>query len=629
MSHNFTLLTTRKKKIMKKNRSILYFFALAERRVMCKRTNKDPKINDINYEFNANSPNENCDEDVPEHIFPTSTLGGSLVDYTDETLHVVGTNILKDFDVISSTRRPRSENSDEIIPTSILKFDPQHPTNTDVAENRQNNPNADIQDIITGIVKLLNGNVNVHANTQYSPPPPPTRRYATRINNRGPPRISELPIILPGIDDKFSNIPQKTTPFPNGMRKPPTVPYPFDLPPPEKPLRNEHPMLHNKPLPPTNRPPWHGSRTRPPIQITNTNRLQIPSRVSHLPLQPSQELRPPTKTVNPMSAYNTRIPDINKMPEIYANEKPVTNLMEQIVTKPEQTSRETTRKQEKKTTKMPPTTSPPPIFESTTKEVPELPEMPELPVSYQAPISPPLPTLEQSTEALSPAPSPAPFSHAPQPKPQSIPSITMEENMKTPELTQSSIVKAPETSVEIKTTEPIQTSVKSTISPSRVQKPSQSIESTDFKSFYARPGIVLDDTDYTPGAPGALEPSTQPTFHHIHRNTGAQSSATLSNIYAEIFDVTLSAIQGQPQHNKVVDLIEYGNTDPTDIIQTKLYGNDGNDIIVSASDDNSFVSIDGKRTYINLFGETAETEHLKKPIKTQNDQRVYASKTVN
>lgn len=600
--------------------------------MLCKKSNKDPKINDINYEFHANSPNENCDEDEPDHIFPTSTLRGSINDY--DSTHAIGTSMLKDFDSTSSMRRPRSENSDEIVPTSVLKFDPQHPTNTDVAEQRQNNPNADIQDIITGIVKLLNGNVNVQANTQYSPPPP-TRRYATRINNRGPPRISDLPIILPGIDDKFSNIPQKTTPYPNGMRKPPTVPYPFDLPPPEKPLRNEHPILHNNKPMPTNRPPWHGSRTRPPIQHTNTNRLQIPSRVSHLPPQPSQDLRPPTMSVNPMTAYSTRIPELNKMPEIFANDKPATNMMEQIVTKqtnqPDQNARETTRKPEKKTTKMPPSTTPP-IIEST-KEVPELPEMPELPVNHHTPITQSTPILDRSTEALAPAPAPAPFSHAhQQPKPQPQPPTTTELSIKTPELTQSAIPKAPETTSEIPTTtEPIQTSIKSTIAPSRVQKPSSTVESTDFKSFYARPGIVLDDTDYTPGAPGALEPSTQPTFHHVHRNTGIQSSATLSNIYAEIFDVTLSAIQGQPQHNKVVDLIEIGNTDPgaTDVIATKLYGADGNDIIVSASDDNSFVSIDGKRTYINLFGETTETEHLKKPLKTQNDQRVYASKTVN
>lgn len=298
---------------------------------------------------------------------------------------------------------------------------------------------------------------------------------------------------------------------------------------------------------------------------------------------------------------STRIPDVTKPSELPPKE---------IIRKPELP---------KKTTRIPSSTTFVPIIESSK-------ETPELPVSIQTPTSPSLPIPERSTEASASPPAAAPFSHIQQPSTES------KENVKTPELSVTSIQTTQETTLEIKsTTEPIETSVKSVISPSRVQQPTESIESTNFKSFYARPGIVLDDTDYTPGAPGALEPSTSSTFHNIHRNTGVPSSATLSNIYAEVFDVTLSAIQGQPHHNKVVDLIEIENTEAgaTDVIQTRLYGTDGNDIIVSASDDNSFVSIDGKRTYINLFGETAETEHLKKPMKTHDDHRVYSSKTVS
>lgn len=594
--------------------------------MLCKRSNKDPKINDINYEFHANSPNEKCDEEIAfDSILSAASVSDSISDNSSGSTKPLGISEMKDIDDLSSMRKPRSENTDEIVPTSLLKFDPKHSPSSVVAEKRQNMPNADIQDIITGIVKLLNGNVNVHANTQYSPPPP-TKRYATRINNRGPPRISDLPIIMSGIDDKYNNMPQKTTSYPNGMRKPPsTVPYPFDLPPPEKPNRNEHPMLQNKPIP-TMRPPWHGSRTRPPIQISNTNRLQIPSRVSHLPTQPSQDLRPPDTTINQMTGYSTRIPDVNKMPEMLSHEKLVTNSsMEQMITKPinqqqaDQYPKELTNKPDlpKKIAKIPASTSNPIIESSQT-----MPDMPEIPDNIQTPFSSSLSILEKSTQASnSPAPelapAPTPFTHSQHT------SMKSEQNIKTPALTEPSIQTTNKLSMEIKSTESIHTHIKSTILPSQVQKSSQSIiASTDFKSFYARPGIVLDDTDYTPGA---LEPSTQPNFHHIHRNTGAQSSATLSNIYAEVFDVTLSAIQGQPQHNKVVDLIEIGNTDPGDVIATKYHGND---IIVSASDDNSFVSIDGKRTYINLFGETAETEHLKKPLKTQNDHRVYASKTV-
>lgn len=64
-------------------------------------------------------------------------------------------------------------------------------------QGRQANP--DIQDIITGIVKLLNGNVNVQANTQPAVGRP-LRPFSTRINNRGPPRITDVPALPPDFD---------------------------------------------------------------------------------------------------------------------------------------------------------------------------------------------------------------------------------------------------------------------------------------------------------------------------------------------------------------------------------------------------------------------------------------------
>lgn len=46
-----------------------------------------------------------------------------------------------------------------------------------VAAGNQRQANPDIQDIITGIVKLLNGNVNVAANTIRPHKPTQTTRY--------------------------------------------------------------------------------------------------------------------------------------------------------------------------------------------------------------------------------------------------------------------------------------------------------------------------------------------------------------------------------------------------------------------------------------------------------------------
>ncbi|EDX05991.1 GD10469 [Drosophila simulans] len=95
---------------------------------------------------------------------------------------------------------------------------------TQAPHSPRQNGNPDIQDIITGIVKLLNGNVNVHANTQGI-----RRPSASRINNRGPPRISEaqnLPIDYEA---------QK----PGTSMRPP--PYPFDRP--------ERPFITGVPIP--------------------------------------------------------------------------------------------------------------------------------------------------------------------------------------------------------------------------------------------------------------------------------------------------------------------------------------------------------------------------------------------
>lgn len=144
-----------------------------------------------------------------------------------------------------------------------------------------------------GIVKLLNGNVNVQANTA----PPlnrPHRPLSTRINNRGPPRISDLP----PLPTDFENPPDPSTPSSNVLPPPPTgqmtvpssslpstkipPPYPFDLPHPNNPPIR--PFLNGVPVPEQivplggghrpngngrphgNRPPWH-RRPRPPQRL--------------------------------------------------------------------------------------------------------------------------------------------------------------------------------------------------------------------------------------------------------------------------------------------------------------------------------------------------------------------------
>lgn len=144
-------------------------------------------------------------------------------------------------------------------------------------DERKGNP--DIQDIITGIVKLLNGNVKVQAGV--GPPVQsgirPPRPLGTRINNRGPPRITDLPEIMP--------------PPPPPTRIPP--PYPFDRPPlPPQPAGIQSssnsgsvPFVTGVPLPeqvvPISgglRPHGSGSRPQRP-HVSNNRRPSLPTQM--------------------------------------------------------------------------------------------------------------------------------------------------------------------------------------------------------------------------------------------------------------------------------------------------------------------------------------------------------------
>lgn len=179
---------------------------------------------------------------------------------------------------------------------------------------RQANP--DIQDIITGIVKLLNGNVNVQANTQPAnsrPGRPPN----TRINNRGPPRISDVPPLPPDFDTPGNAGPgQMMPPVPPQTSTKIPPPYPFDRPPPKGPeMPPIRPFLNGIPLPeqivpvmnnnnqnyrpnnnngfinngrPQNIPPWQRPRPRPQMP----NRRPNPNLPMYNP-QPTNNMEPP------------------------------------------------------------------------------------------------------------------------------------------------------------------------------------------------------------------------------------------------------------------------------------------------------------------------------------------------
>lgn len=107
---------------------------------------------------------------------------------------------------------------------------------------------------------------------------------------------------------------------------------------------------------------------------------------------------------------------------------------------------------------------------------------------------------------------------------------------------------------------------------------------SDRYSYRPRPGIVLDDTlDYT-GSQGLLA-TYRPFTTHRHPQIG------------DIFDVTVSAIQGPGGS---------GGTEPVRVpVNIGGGGGSNNDVIItSAAEGQGFVSIDGKRKYLDFIDKT-------------------------
>lgn len=516
----------------------------------------------------------------------------------------------------SPSRPPVSTTSHANATTSIK---PTHVTPTTSIEMQtavgpnhgRQNPNPDIQDIITGIVKLLNGNVNVHANTQ----PQPSRRPHTRINNRGPPRISDVQPLPPNIDENIEY--ELTQPTPASTMRPPMAPYPFDRP--EGPIR---PFLSGVPLPEQivpasnnnnyrpgfisqqqqppqqqNRPPWQRPRPRPPI-ISNPNRRPILTPPPYkFTSRPVQELRPPDIDPIPTSSQISTAEHDEKSPpnsnssfentDLLANEQLPAATNESASTVSPTPSKEELTKKKDKLKK--PITMPVVISPTKSAEVSAI-----ITTQTMKTIIHTTSEVHSSQLIASSTPSIEPSEQLFSKKSQSIVTSSAS-TQKTPELfqpttqsTSSSNINVPLVSANTrKTSQNIATPMQS--------MPNVALPS-NFPTFHPRPGIVLDDPEFKPG--GHARPSATATKPFNIQPTQVHPS-NLPPGYGEIFDVTLSAIQGP------------GNGGANSGLQTiniKPFGaaNNGNDIIITAAGDESFVSIDGKRTYINLFGESTE-----------------------
>ncbi|KAJ9595072.1 hypothetical protein L9F63_013637, partial [Diploptera punctata] len=507
--------------------------------------------------------------------------------------------------------------------------------------------NSDIQDIITGIVKLLNGNVKVQANPNLPPggimgAGRPLRPLSTRINNRGPPRITDVPP-LPLDFDTIGPHPPRQPPMPHlqTSRLPP--PYPFDRPPavvalpPQPPELNhpDHPFMSGVPLPeqivpPVNtkhpqdnqvtnrpqrpRPPWPrppnqsaGHKRRPQPVLTpkpqprpGVNKKPPPDKISITLLEDHFHENPstpsPPVTVQQEEETDEDEEDVTFRPILSSievssiqteqDEEEIQATTEDILIKPE----EEEEKEVISTTV------------SSSSEISSSSESPKIIATLTSSSS----TVTEATEEVKPF---LPGNISSEPPVLLEPSIgigvatpILESSMHeilahdttsssdtdihgTSTTSETPTSSLPSVSLSIKETAS-ESAELDTSSKSQVQQQQNTGGGQGFPYYpYGRPGIVLDDTEYKPG--GMNRPIiTVPPARPGH--TG------------DIFDVTVTAIQG-PGGGSTGQPFVY----PVEIEGVKLPGAGESEVsvITKAEEGQHFVSIDGKRTYISLFNE--------------------------
>lgn len=471
----------------------------------------------------------------------------------------------------------RPQNQTVINPTSAMPQTEPIATKRPNTNDPRQNSNPDIKDIITGIVKLLNGNVNVHANNQGNKRPP-----SNRINNRGPPRISDAqvpPNEQQQVQDQQTQQQQLQPPKPG-------QPYPFDRP--EGPLR---PFLTGVPLPEQivpsmqqnyrpgfisqNRLPWQRPRPRPPI---NANRRPIPP---YRPIPTLPEYRPEEET---SLNHNVQEPgNDDKLSTSLESDMDNESYEDDDIDEEDSLEEPVTKEDLNK--------------KKDNKKIPE--KKPIIPIVTIESIkpTPSIVTIIQSTSEVNTIQHLEPTTET-----------TMTSSMTTENNIQSSFndVTTQTTAVVQETPSliPVSTVQKPYSQPSGlvISTPILDQQQTQFQpsqnfSYHPRPGLVLDDPEFKPGQKQPTSQNQNPLQRP--RLPPPQLQPNLPPGYGEIFDITLSAIQGPSG----------GGSQQT--VQIKPYGSyEGSDIILSASGDQGFVSIDGKRTYIDLFGESTNAPSI-------------------
>ncbi|XP_046473603.1 uncharacterized protein pwn [Neodiprion pinetum] len=518
---------------------------------------------------------------------------------------------------------------------------------------KQRQANPDIQDIITGIVKLLNGNVNVAANTAR----PLRPIQATRINNRGPPRISDVPPLPPDFDTPGMN-PPPLPDHPYPFEKPPAVDRPsVNQLPPERPVRplpdhvgsqGNRPgieSLWNRPMRPgVNRRPIPPYKPMPPL-----DKNQPPS----FEKRPEKVEKPQTTESNFKGDSNVTADNQSNRPTLTAQtvnqqkRDPVNEGSKPPEADPKPNVKpESIRPSNEGTSKKPQKYQPPmkneEIIPQNTLVLGSDPLSYPIPnsdgivgekkndsaknsvtrviSSAPEPIRPSRPTKEKNSEASETSSSGTAYTKVEAVSPSGQLMSTFEKTLAVETSSSVKVIEPTPTTSEIQPTvvplkndddpppsidfpklEPSkvdateskvdastptdnlppltpQTSTKAETGPSSITSSSNSPAPTNYYAYRPRPGIVIDDTlDYT-GSQGAAG----------HR----PYSATRYPQIGDIFDVTVSAVQGPGGSG--------------DSVRVSINPGSPDVIVTSAVEGQGFVSIDGKRTYLNLFDGASE-----------------------
>ncbi|XP_072937735.1 uncharacterized protein pwn [Epargyreus clarus] len=479
---------------------------------------------------------------------------------------------------------------------------------------REPRQNTEIQNIITGIVKLLNGNVNVQANSQLLNGRP-GRPMNSRINNRGPPRISDVPP-LPDFD-------KPVTPHAFHPTKTPP-PYPFDRPPhhgvnlPEQivpPMTPPRPGFH-RPM-----PPWQRPRPRPPNRRPNPGlpvyKPTIPTLSLDLPDlddKPNDEVivsenetshsennihheekdtvplisLPELNTTEEVDKELTTVPDTTTASTTTSTTTEATTATTSTTTTTTTTT--TTEKPTEKTTEK----QTEPTTEKTTTEVPKTEKPEKIPLKTEKEKDKDKEKKKDNIYNEKDKPNKDKYKVVEEkPVDKVTKNETTTEHVIESSITESSIVPTaviPTPTEGLISHAPTVSDVSSAndiIKTSSINSQPLPTSQDPYHPYRPRPGIVLDDPDFKP---------------HGSRYRPEASVITAAETrppgYGEIFDVTVSAIQGPG---------EKGAHGHVHIENINLSSHEHDDIIVSASGEQGFVSIDGKRTYLNLFDTSTAT----------------------